>query len=554
MKSIRSRYISVITVAVIISVVVLGGVSMQFIRKISRFYLEELMKLRCTNIEKRLDAHLNEAEYCVDTAAHYAGGEFDDSSDETLQEYSKKVNSLMGDMMKNSEVIITYYYRIAPEVSDTEKGFWYTKYNSSEFEETELTDLEAYSRTDMSRTGWYYIPKATGKAVWLEPYNNDNLGGKKMISYAAPVYSGTRFIGVIGVDYDYDELIKYMAYDGNFKDAYTFLVNSSDSIIYHPQVESGTEVTAISEKLGNVHLPAEQAAIPIEYNGETQLVTWSNLTNDMRLFLVVPERSMKAMWYWYALTYILAAAVVLVVFVVIVSLLASRVVRPLTKLTEAAEKIDQGDYNVDLDYSRDDEVGVLTNTFKKLIGHLQEHISDLNDKAYKDALTSVRNKGAFDSCLKGLEEKIQTAGEGGSPEFAICVFDCNNLKDINDTYGHEKGDIYLKKACSTICEVFRHSPVFRMGGDEFVAVLENEDYKNRLELCTKFDRLCAELTEASEEPWEAVRIASGIAVYMPENDRSAYEVFRRADGRMYEDKARKKKGIIRDLTMEMVSD
>ena len=70
MKSIRSRYISVITVAVIISVVVLGGVSMQFIREISRFYLEELMKLRCTNIEKRLDAHLNEAEYCVDAAAH----------------------------------------------------------------------------------------------------------------------------------------------------------------------------------------------------------------------------------------------------------------------------------------------------------------------------------------------------------------------------------------------------------------------------------------------------------------------------------------------------
>ena len=69
---------------------------------------------------------------------------------------------------------------------------------------------------------------------------------------------------------------------------------------------------------------------------------------------------------------------------------------------------------------------------------------------------------------------------------AVCIFDCNDLKVINDKYGHDKGDDYIKNACHYICTTFRRSAVFRIGGDEFSAVMMNDDFASRDELIARF--------------------------------------------------------------------
>lgn len=60
--------------------------------------------------------------------------------------------------------------------------------------------------------------------------------------------------------------------------------------------------------------------------------------------------------------------------------------------------------------------------------------------------------------------------------FAIVMFDVNDLKKINDTAGHQAGDQYLCEACKIICDIFKRSPVFRVGGDEFAVIAQNNDY------------------------------------------------------------------------------
>ena len=160
-------------------------------------------------------------------------------------------------------------------------------------------------------------------------------------------------------------------------------------------------------------------------------------------------------------------------------------------------------------------------------------IKDLNKKVFVDALTSVRNKGAFSDYI----DKMQTSlNEGEEFEFAIGIFDCNNLKTVNDRHGHDKGDIYLKTACRLICKIFDHSPVFRIGGDEFAVILRNGDFNNREELLRRFEERKKELSKAAENKWEEVDIASGIAVYDPEEDTAVIDTMRRADRLMYENK------------------
>ena len=183
-------------------------------------------------------------------------------------------------------------------------------------------------------------------------------------------------------------------------------------------------------------------------------------------------------------------------------------------------------------------MGKLTHTFGRLTTHLRTYISELNSLAYTDALTSVHNKGAFDICVREMQSRITDLGE--KPEFAVGVFDCDNLKTVNDSRGHEQGDAYLQTASSLICGVFRHSPVFRIGGDEFAVIMQGEDYRARGELLKEFreknQKMCAE----SETGWKHAGVACGIAVYDPKTDTEVSAVVRRADLLMYENKRTRK--------------
>lgn len=163
----------------------------------------------------------------------------------------------------------------------------------------------------------------------------------------------------------------------------------------------------------------------------------------------------------------------------------------------------------------------------------ERQINDLNKRVFVDALTSVKNKGAFVNYVQALQDRLD---QGEKLDFAVGVFDCDNLKQINDQNGHDKGDIYIKAASQLICRVFTHSPVFRIGGDEFTVVLQNEDFTNREALIQEFDRERREKTAAAANRWEAPRVAMGIAVYDPKIDASVDDTIHRADKIMYEDK------------------
>ena len=261
------------------------------------------------------------------------------------------------------------------------------------------------------------------------------------------------------------------------------------------------------------------------------------LHNGMRLNVSVPVDEINGNWRYMIVVIILVSAALLILFIILTLRHTGSIIKPLRKLTEVAEQLDAGNYDVKFDYKERDEVGILANTFNRLITHLKGYVTDMNSLAYGDALTSVRNKGAFDIHLREIQAQMDNPNE---TEFAVGIFDCDELKKINDLYGHDKGDVYLKNACSLICKVFKSSPVFRIGGDEFAAILRGKDFKNREELEKAFMDQSAELTAQAENPWEEVRVAMGVAVYDSGSDTSVEDVIRRADKLMYDNKRERK--------------
>lgn len=150
------------------------------------------------------------------------------------------------------------------------------------------------------------------------------------------------------------------------------------------------------------------------------------------------------------------------------------------------------------------------------------------DMANRDSLTGVKNKRAYAQMEMEIDSQI---GGEDSTEFAVVVCDINCLKEVNDTQGHKAGDDFIKDSCHIICSVFTHSPVFRIGGDEFAVILKGRDYNIR-------DELMEMLRDTLDDScYNGVRpLACGISDFDPAGDIRLQDVFERADSLMYDDK------------------
>lgn len=159
----------------------------------------------------------------------------------------------------------------------------------------------------------------------------------------------------------------------------------------------------------------------------------------------------------------------------------------------------------------------------------ERELYSVREKANRDALTGVKSKLAYVETMNAMNQDI---ANGVAESFAVAVCDVNGLKTVNDTLGHQAGDRLIQEASHSICETFKHSPVFRIGGDEFVAILRGADYERR-------DALISEMAAKNVQNQQSggVIIACGCGQWMAEQDSSFDDVFARADAAMYENKA-----------------
>ena len=168
----------------------------------------------------------------------------------------------------------------------------------------------------------------------------------------------------------------------------------------------------------------------------------------------------------------------------------------------------------------------------------KQHLKALNTEkelARRDELTGIKNKTAYNELEKSVQSNIDN-GMDYLP-FGLVVCDTNDLKKINDSQGHVAGDEYIKQSAKLLCNIFVHSPVFRIGGDEFVVFLRGDDYSNREAL----------MKALQDQVWENQRsksgpvLASGMAEFTSGKDSLVTAIFDRADKAMYKNKRDLKK-------------
>lgn len=536
MHSIRTKFTLLTLSAIIAAVSIATYIGVYSIKTLGKSDADQMIHLKCTTGAMNLEAYFDGVERSVETVSTLVQDNFDNMPYEQLGHDVEIVRHLFGKVAHNTHGVLTYYFRLDPEFSPEHPGFWYVKQNGGEFQEHKATDLTQYDTNDTSVLGWFTVPKSLKKGIWLAPYHTENLGAR-VISYNVPIYWQGQFAGVVGMEIDYDTLAAEVEKIKFFENGYAFILDAESNIVYHPQLDStfqyGEKVAIDSpnQVIGDHH-------IQYHFDGTLKEAVWLPLSNGMRLYVTVPLAEINSVWQKLISQTFFASFIILLVVSFVMMRFAGRITKPLHELTHAAQQVANGNYNFVLEANSDDEIGILTRTFKGLVTKTKENIDTLNRKVYIDALTSVRNKAGYGAYIQKLQDLMDDPDQ--ELVFAIGVFDCDNLKHINDFYGHDKGDVYIKTASQLICRTFQHSPVFRIGGDEFAVILENDDFRDRDKLFYLFREYREEIRTAAEHEWEQANVTMGLAVYDPEIDPSVIDVARRADQAMYENKRLRK--------------
>ena len=542
-KSLQTKYILLVMCCVIASALLIGGVCVHNATETAMREASQNMNLTCESYKYKYDASLRDAEIAVESCAEYASDTLDSvdrfAEDEAYRdEYAQRLEEALRLETLNTDAVMSYYVRFSPDLLSFEKGFRYARASANEpFERIEIVRIQDYQESDDEHVGWYFTPIENGDTTWMEPYYNANFG-TYMVSCVKPFYKDGDLVGVIGVDIDFSTLINDLEELRAFDNGYAFLCSSDGKVYYHPLYDSGTYIQEDVEGF-DAQLQNESSGDVLysgRSNGENIEYAFRTLTNGMRLVLRAPVAEINADVANMVRT--ISAIVLLVVLasVFVTVIVCRHITKPLRELTVAADKISRGEYDIDLGVSSKDEVGVLARTLKVAAVELWANAEYLRQLAYKDSLTSVRNKTAYNLEVEILESRMRV----GKVDYGVAVFDVNDLKTANDKYGHEQGDKVIKTGCMRICKTFPHSAVFRVGGDEFVAILQGEDLEHHDELLEEFIRRSEEENAAVSKPQDKVQVAAGIAVFDPETDTCVQDVFNRADALMYEAKQKMK--------------
>ena len=556
MHSIRFKITAVTLAAILTSIVLLGGIGILAVGVESDRSSAERMQLISDNVRGQLDSYLNSLQQSVDMAIHIAEDSLEGLDpallrapgrtpeqtallNDALTEHCTHVEHAFSSISNSTSGIVTYYYCIDASLGSENRGFFFSRLGEETFKLQPPLLSEELDPEDTAHTTWYYSPIAAGRPLWIGPYLAHYLGEAWTVSYVAPITCGGELVGVLGMDILFDTMTELVSDWKIYDTGFVSLLDADGRVLYHPELEIGSMPLLPGEGPDFAFFQEPDSGgelIRYMANSEERQMAFSTLSNGMKVVVTAPVREITAFRLQMTTLLIIATAVLLVVFGAIAFVAVESVTGPLRELTEAARELADGNYSAELPQTGKDEVGELTESFRMMRDQLKTHISDLNSRAYSDALTGVKNKGALDVYTEQLDEAIRAGGENGAPEFAFVMLDCNRLKQINDAHGHNCGDIYLKTACKTICVVFEHSPVFRIGGDEFTVLLRDRDYADRERLLRAFDEKAAERSAAARNPWEAVNLSRGMSEFRPGEDRNARQVLRRADKLMYEDK------------------
>ena len=521
MKSIKTKILCTVIVGLLVITAVVSTIGVQMTHEVMHRDADRILKNAAQREAAKINDTLGDVMKSISIMEHYATSELENPEqlrDESfLDQYLLRAELMFTEVAMNTSGIRGFYMRIDPAWADGTTGFYRMLAENGTLQGLAVTDLTKYSKDDKQNVSWYYDAVEAGKGIWMDPYRFPGQE-KLMITYAQPLYVAQELVGVIGFDMDFSYLISRIDEIAVYEDG-TAILLARDGVTIYNQSEQNIQTD---------HGPHTQSREELKNGMYLELCAdYKDIQRDIRPILGRIVMAFLA---------VLAVAIVYTVF------MTQRIVKPLKQLTAAAEAISSGAEvreMADLPVESRDEIGTLSRVLRNAYARILEYTAYINALAYRDSLTGIKNTTAYTEAIRDLNKEICT----GNPRFGVLVADINNLKQTNDRFGHDVGNDLIVHTARILMDTFRASVVYRIGGDEFVVLLQDEDLKNYHALMEQMDAACAKDHLTVCENTVPVSVARGVAVFDSGIDRIYEDVFAKADQAMYMHKEKSKVAV-----------
>ncbi len=410
MKSIRMKITVAIVICSLITASVISFLSISDTRKLSNAAAENELVLTCENTGEEINALISRIEQSVNTLSDIAMGKLEFSKFKNNNAYvTDYTNGLLEDFYtfaEHTDGAITAYIRYNPEFTEPTSGIFLTRNNTqSAFDSVTPTDFSMYDPSDSAHVGWYYIPVANKAPLWMDPYLNANIN-VYMISYVVPLYENGTSVGIIGMDIDFGQLTSLVDKAIAFDTGYSFVVSSTGSVLYHKDIEAGTdlaeynggELTSVKDFV--LDSSNQGKTLQYSYNDEDKYLSYVELKNGMKLVLTAPLEEIKADANALSVQILMFLAMGLVIAVVLGVLIGSTIAKPIKRITEIIKQTAQLDFqraaDIDKLMKKKDETGIMAKAVNEMRSVLRELVSSM--ESVKDDL--IGNMKRLDDVMR----------------------------------------------------------------------------------------------------------------------------------------------------------
>ena len=504
MRSIRLQITAITILAILTSILSVFAASFLIIQSETDQNSVGMMNLIDQDTQKSLEKYFEGIEQSVEIAANIAVEDLDsvflvecgtikaDSEgnaqtaeqiaalDAYLDDYCGKIQEFFAGVADYTHGVTAYYYCVNPEVSRNTRGFFYLRIGKTGFIQQTPLDITQLKPLESLHTTWYDAAVSRGRPVWIGPYNSVSEGGIWICSYFVPIYKSGMLIGLMGMDIPCDTLVAQIRDIRVYDTGYVCLLDADGRVIYHPDLPIGSDLQQLGLDVGTdifQRQSSDDELIRYSAGGEQRQMSFSTLANGMKLVSIAPAAEINAPWIRLIRIILLITVAVIVFFIFLVLFLIRAITHPLKQLTDASQRLASADYDVDLNYRGNNEIGTLTSAFKRMRDQIKLYIEDLNHQIYHDRMTDLPNMRHFFTLAEEERDRLLQAGK----EPVMCHFDMIGLSNYNRQYGFEKGDQVIVNFAGILSRIFGDHRVCRFGGDQFTAVTDEGHVEQELQ-------------------------------------------------------------------------
>lgn len=484
MKSIRMKITAAIVLCSLITASIISLLSITNSRQMSNAAAEKELVMTCQNTSEEINAMISKTEQSVNTLTDIAMERLDfarfKSSSSYVEEYTSGLLEEFFTFAEHTEGTITAYIRYNPEFTEPTSGLFLTRNDTqSSFESVTPTDFSMYDPSDLAHVGWYYIPVENKAPIWMDPYLNENIN-VYMISYVVPLYVDGVSVGIIGMDIDFGQLTDLADATKAFDTGYSFILSSAGNVLYHKEIESGTDLAQYNN--GELSVVKDFASgtgngsqtIQYTFNGTKKQAACIELQNGMKLLLTAPVGEIQEDANALSLQIVISLVLGILIAVILGFLIGNTIAKPIKNVTDIIKQTSHFDFthtgSIDRLISKKDETGVMAH-------------------AVSDMRSVLRD-------LVGSMEKEKDSLIGNMQQLDLVMGENNTIADNNSATTTQVA-VAIKETASSVSSVVENTDAIRQNAVDIQDLSQKEQKESR-SIMARARQLC-ETTRVSNE-------------------------------------------------------